>query len=671
MAKTSTVKDHTYWATYEGKDLVDSLEERAQRYYRGYWNSIQWWRVVRNLRMLHGLWFMGAPDGRNYELRQLGGGHIGAAAGLFRTYLTQVLTLATGDKLAFKARAQNTDSRSMVLAALGPRIADHYISHRNGIKFLKHAAWNSLWGNAGYLYAHWNPARGRLLAPEGVDEDGSMQPPVMEGDFEFQNPTCFDVVFDFNRREWENVTWVVIRTEVSRYDLAAQYPQMAEKILAHERERQYEIRYWWNLKPVDYQSDLIQRYDFYHLSTPALPKGRHTTYLPDMEPLVDEDMPYDTLPIFRVCDGEFALNPFGYSRANDLQGMQEFVNGILSSLATNLAANAVGHIWQPLGEDSIRAHTYENGLRVLKSLTKPEPINFTAIPPESWKAFDLARALMELMSGVNAARLGQPEASLRSAKSIQVTIAQAFEAASAFAASYRDMAEDFATHIIKTIWKYAKGKRQVIMGVEDTQYLEEYDPKDLGIIDRIVVEAMDPIANSYAGRVAEAESLLQVPGMLKNPQDYVAVRETGSLEMLVRHERAEFLKIREENEALLRGEAVEVLPTDNHAVHIKEQVVPLLGSLRNARDPVIRKAVLAHATLHAQAILTLGEDPNWAVILSALGVQVMPPPTTMPATGGNGAMAGGPMAAPQVKPPPRKEVPLPTNFPIGAEASNV
>ncbi len=658
----------TYWATYDAEDLTPKLQERVEMYQRSLRTNVQFRRMCRNLRMAHGLWYPGAPDSINFELKQLEGGHIGAAPNFFRTYLTQIHTMATGDRISFIPRAENTNTSSLNRAILGRTVIEDIVVHKRGIHFLKTAAWNAELMNSGYVYAPWNPGKGKLQAAEEADPTTgqAIQPPVFQGDFEFSNPTILDIAFDYTRREWENVKWVIIRTQVSRYDLAAEFPDKEDEILSHERERQFEIYYWWNLQPSIYGSDLIYRYDFYHLPTPGLKDGRHTVYIPG-ECLLDEIHPYVDkhgdawLPIFRCAQGEFALNPFGYSNANDLQSMQEMTNGIVSALATNLAANGVGHIWQPTGGDNkITAKTVEGGLKILSSAVQPIPINFTAIPAETWRAFDLCMGAMEKISGVNAARLGQPEASLRSAKSIQVTIAQAFEAVSAFAGSYRDMAEDFATHILKTIWMFGRGKRDLIVGKANQQYLESYDPQDLGEIDGVIVEAMDPVANSMAGRVAEATDLLQL-GLIKNIEDYIAVKETGNLEPLIEFERAQMNLIKEENEALNRGEAVEVLPgVHNHPLHIKGHY-PNLGSLKALKNMVGRQATLAHMMVHVQVMIQVETmDPNLQALAVMLGNPTVPPPVPPGMPGGPGMPPGGPPGGPgappggppQGKPPP-------------------
>jgi hypothetical protein len=236
----------------------------------------------------------------------------------------------------------------------------------------------------------------------------------------------------------------------------------------------------------------------------------------------------------------------------------------------------------------------------------------------------MVQSIMERGSGVNAAKLGDPGASLRSAKSLIVTIAQAHEAVSPFAQSYRDMCEELATHIIHCICRFGITSRKVIVGVEDAQYLEEYDPRDLESVERIVVEAMDPLSNSYPGRVAQAEMLLNA-GLIGNKQDFVMALDSGVTDPMLRAERAERMKIQEENEALLRGEAVEVFPTDNHPLHFREHAA-ILGSIRNQKDPYLRKALVSHLTLHAQTLLLLGQDPNWSIILASLGIPVMGAP---------------------------------------------
>jgi hypothetical protein len=212
------------------------------------------------------------------------------------------------------------------------------------------------------------------------------------------------------------------------------------------------------------------------------------------------------------------------------------------------------------------------------------------------------------------------------------------------------MAEEFATHLIKCLWLFGKGKRNMIVGAEDQQYIQDYDPQSLKAIDRIIVEAVDPVANSIAGRVAEATDLLQAQ-MIKNVQEYVMVKETGNLDVMVHAERAELMKIREENELLLQGKQVEVLFIDNHPLHIPEHRANL-STQRNVNNQLARQATLTHMMLHAKSMLVDSQDPMQGLLMATLGIPIPQQPVGPPG-GPPGGTPGGPPGQPGQEPPPK------------------
>jgi hypothetical protein len=110
-------------------------------------------------------------------------------------------------------------------------------------------------------------------------------------------------------------------------------------------------------------------------------------------------------------------------------------------------------------------------------------------------------------------------------------------------------------------------------------------------------------------------------------KEYLQVIETGSLEPAFEHEEAEMHLIKEENEALYRGEPVKALWSDNHQQHIAEHL-SLLSNLDARRNDKIVNAVREHVRSN---------------------ISLMPPPPPLPPAG-----PGGPQAP---TPPPAQKGP--------------
>jgi hypothetical protein len=176
-----------------------------------------------------------------------------------------------------------------------------------------------------------------------------------------------------------------------------------------------------------------------------------------------------------------------------------------------------------------------------------------------------------------------------------------------------------------------------IVGKYKAAYMIEYIGSDFESFDRVVVEQQSYIARTTAGKVELATNLLQ-QGIIKRPEEYLSVLETGRLDPLIEGEHAELLLIRSENESLSKGKKVVVLPTDRHAVHINEHKAVLANpEARNEGD--ITSVVLEHIAEHIQLYKTT--DP---MVLMLTGNDPLPPgmaqgPSGPPAPNGAGNSA--------------------------------
>jgi hypothetical protein len=646
-----------YWAADnvdKPDSLISDLDEKVKLYQRFLRGGTHWRRMLRNLRYYHGNFYPYAADSINFDLKILEGGHLGVAVNHYRNIVDQILLIATGDSIKFKTRATNTDSQSLIQAALSDSLLDYYDREQRVSNFRKTAAQHGMIMNVGYTFCTWDTGLGQKIARDDMTGETFYQ-----GDFRFENPTVADVAFDFSQRNWNNNQWVIVRLPVNRWDLVAKFPQAEEKIINATRDRINDLWFYQGLN-VLCPDDIIYEYQFFHKKTEAMPQGRHVRYIPGTL-LLDEQMPYEVLPLFRCVHGEFLLNCLGYSVANDLQVLQECENGAVSAISTALAAHGVGHIWMKPG-DRLTAKNFEGGLRALVSENQPEPINFTSIPPELWKAADMYVRAMEYLSGINAVRRGQPEANLRTGKALQLVAAQAIEAASAFSESYRVMSEDMATHMIRCIRKWAQGSRTIsILGKNNLQYLKEFVGQDLENIDRVVVESINPLAGTLQGRLAMADDLASKQ-IIHNYREYISIATAGTIEPILEYEQGHINLVREENEQLSQGKGVLALPTHLHVLHIKEHST-VLSTLENCQNPMIAQPVLAHIMEHIT--MWLDPNPNTQALQAALSGE--PPPFTAPTGPGAPPGGGGPSSNPKAPPSQTNGQSPQTNLPSAAQ----
>ena len=192
------------------------------------------------------------------------------------------------------------------------------------------------------------------------------------------------------------------------------------------------------------------------------------------------------------------------------------------------------------------------------------------------------------------------------------------------------MIEDVGTGMIQILQSYATEKRiALITGKANTTYLKEFKGTDLSNINRVRITVGNALAKTIAGRTEIATNLLQM-GMVKTPEQFMTVLNTGRIDPLFEGDQKQLILIQKENEWLMEGQIPAILETDWHMTHINEHQAVLA-------DPAIRMnqelvdIVMTHIKGH-YAYLTggAGNDPGF---LAALGQQPIAPPQMAPMNG--------------------------------------
>jgi hypothetical protein len=185
--------------------------------------------------------------------------------------------------------------------------------------------------------------------------------------------------------------------------------------------------------------------------------------------------------------------------------------------------------------------------------------------------------------------------------------------------------------------------------------MREFKSDDIKSINRVVVDVGNALMQTTAGRAQVAENLLQM-GLIDSPEKYLMVMNTGNLDYLTEGKMDEMMTIKGENEAMIRGEDVIAIFSDNHALHIKEHR-DVLADYILRRDPELVQSVLDHMQEHISLLQTT--DPN---LLAIIGEQPLAPPGGTPVnpadpnvpTQGNPSQAMDPnMGTPNQPTPPR------------------
>jgi hypothetical protein len=518
--------------------------------------------------------------------------------------------MITSARPTMDCRAVNTDYKSYAQTYLGNQILDYYMREKNLEDCLKRATELSIVLGQGFVKLAWNATAGEIY-----DTDPDTNEPIREGELEFCTLTPFDVVVDGTKETWSN-DWILTRNWVNRFDLIAKYPEFADKIRSLPPKGQsavYRLAIWSND-----DTDDIACYEFFHRQTESMPDGRYMLFLDTDCVLLDTKMPYRTIPVFRIVPNEILGTPYGYTPMFDIFPIQEGINALHGTIMSNQTAFGVQNIFIPRGAD-IAISNLEGALNVIEANQKPEPLNLTETPAEVFKYLEQLVSDAETISGINSVARGNPEASLKSGTALALVQSQALQFMSGLQANYVKLIEDVGTAVIQILKDFANTPKVIsLVGKNNRPLLKEFTGEKISSINRVVVDMGNPLARTIAGRVQMAEQMMQMK-IIKNPQQYFQVINTGRIEAMYEGEVDDLLLIKKENEELMDGKNPPVSPLDKHSVHIDEHSA-VIADPELRTDPALLKVVMDHIEEHMTMLRTT--DP---ALLAMRGEKALPP----------------------------------------------
>ena len=634
--------DDIYFANKKAKDVAGILLRKSEIWLshiksNGYRQKVQdMWRAY------HGAYFASAGNGHEINFAGEQGELTAIPVNHFRNIAQHMLVMTTANRPSFEARATNTDYKSLVQTNLSNNILEYYLREKRLEKHLKMAVEYSIVMGAGYIKMEWNATTGDIY--DVVQNDEGKDVPLYNGDIEFNVLSPFDVLED-STKENDDHDWRVVRTYKNKYDLAAKYPELGDKIVGLQTKSDLE-KFKFGINDIHEDTDDVYVFEFFHRKSDAVPGGRYVMFLTEDIILQDREMPYRILPIFKICPSLILGTPYGYTPMFDILPIQEAINMLYSTVLTNQSTFGVQNVWIKRGMD-IDVNTVAGGLNVVSSLEKPEPLNLTNTPPEIFKFIEMLEKVAETLSGINSVARGNPESSLKSGTALALVQSMALQYISGLQNSYVQLMEDVGSAVIKFLQDFAESPRLVaIAGKNNRTAMKEFTGGDIANISRVVVDVGNPLARTTAGRVQIADNLLQYQ-LLKSPQQYINLLNTGRLDVMTNDIERELLLTSSENEAIVDGEVPPVTVIDDHQQHILEHRSVLA-------DPDLRKdlGLVQRATQHIQAHIDQlrNADPG---LLMAMHQQPLPPlPPQMPPgmPPGPGGPQGGPGMPPNAPP---------------------
>ena len=651
-----------YFAAQDSNKTAEDLLRRANEWYQGLYMNNYFDTIQRSYLAYHGM-FNGSEGnkitfgGEQGELTNIDINH-------YANITQHMHVMITANKPAYIAKASNADNKSVIQSKLASSLLEYYMRDKNLEKYLSKAVEYALVLGSGYIKMEWNATRGKVY-----DNDVDTGEPIYEGDVEFRNVTPFNVLFDINRTS-EVHDWVLVRTMKSKFDLAAKYKDMADKITKLKPASEY-FSYGIDMF-TSAKSDDIPVYEFIHKKTEALPEGRYLLFLAEDVVLVDMENPYPDLPVYRISARDVLGTSFGYSPMFPLLQIQDALNATYSAILSNQSAFAVQSIFVKRGSD-IAPKSLEGGLNIIEGNEAPVPINFTNTPAEVFNFAKTLETQMETISGISSVTRGNPEASLRSGTALALVQSTSLQYMSGLQQQYIRLMEDVGTGLINLLKAFASTPRIVMLsGIANKNYIEkQFNGDDLSEINRVTVEVANPLSQTHAGRSQIATELLQY-NMIKSPSEYLTVLTTGRLDVMTDSTTRHSNLVRSENEKMMLGVKVRAIALDDHILHIKEHQAVIADP--DLRDGEVADLVYQHILEHVD--LLKNTDPG---LLNILGMQSLaqpqapPPPTSglpgqpLPPEEGPLGPAPGPASAPNLPEVPTVDpsltiagMPLPT-----------
>jgi hypothetical protein len=654
--------DNQYWASKQGDELITEIEKRARDYDEWYWTQ-RAEQLNASFRAFNG-YLVGANQirkgGEQGELSRI-------STNLYRTFLRQVETTVTSSKLNYEVSAINGDYDETQECIAAKNILSYYQDEKGVDGLNRDTLERALLYGEMFLTPRFNTELGEMAAMD--PETGK---PVTTGDLEFKlhNPT--DVIRNFRSQSNASIKWWIIREKVGRYELAAKYPDQADKIIStSEHSQDMNRQYVWDiqsrLQEGDSQEDNeeVTIYTLYHEKSgiAGCEHGREVLICGDAV-LEDGPLTYKHSPVVRLSVGDVDKTILGYSFMWDILPLQQAVDALQTALVTNNLNHSLQLIWSPTGD--IQMNRLTEGCSVISSAQEPKPIQLVQSSPETYKLVEILQKFMGMVTGSNQVSQGQVPTGVSAASALALLSAEAVRFQSRVQDAYAQFCGQTGQKAIEALQAHAKEAAPIvysIVGKDRRSAAASFSRADISSIRKVSVKLGSAIMGTVSGRVQIADNLL-ANKMVQNSQEYLTVIETGVLDRIDDSELMENQLIKSENERLQKGDGtIQALKTDRHIWHIQQHKA-VLSDPDVRMNPQIVQATLDHIEMHEQLIPQVQSD---AVMAQICGLPFVPPPPGPPP----GPDQGPPPGPDQGPPPPMPgngdpNQPNPANIPHGA-----
>jgi hypothetical protein len=491
-----------------------------------------------------------------------------------RVLIRQYVSLATKQRYSFDCVTDVDDNNPMQTARIGNAIVKSETEkHKLDLLAEKIVETCSIEGWC-YVTNTWNTGKGRIWGR--ADEQGNM---LYSGGTDIELFTLQDCVFDWTKKNQDELEWIIFRRKMNRFDLIAQFPELEVEILAlpSAQAERLALPTLAQEQSERNEEDVYIR-EFYHRPSPAVPFGRMVVYGNKDTVLFDGENPYECLPGVMFVFQPIKNTLLGYAMMSNLLSQQELYTAEMSTIATNHSAFGVQSVLVPKGSN-ISVAQVSKGMTFIDYTPQnaegggePKPLQLTSTPPEVFNFCQMLSSGLEELSMINATLRGQPPANVTSGAMAATLSANALEFIYSDTKGLTMGLETLMSMSMKNYQRFATVEQVIdVVGEGNASMAQQFQASDIKSIKQIKIRQGNPLLNTIAGRLQLGESILPLLQQGKNDavSRYLGLLEGAPIESLFESELSENTAVQQEIEALQRGENVAPLITDNHPMFIR------------------------------------------------------------------------------------------------------
>lgn len=640
-----------YWATLPPDELARRCMDKVTAYRRWFAASGNAEKARRGWKYANG-W----SDNGGSSSRLQRGGESGDLVKMVvngvRPLLKRTASMVLSGAPEMVPIAANSDSAAREQVDLSKGVEEN-ITRVHRVKQRNRKALNAAMqmGEA-FLVQEWDGGAGKVTGTRPVvledgsselNPDGSLkqQPAQWEGDFRMWLASAFDLYRDTGLTDFDDASWIIVRRRMSKWKLAAKYPELSEEISALTGSREADDDYFdLSLsQEMGKESDFIDEFIFWHEDAPELPGGREFRFLSAELWVDDGAYPYEPglFPAQRLAPDEVALTSLGYATIFDALGISDMLNAIVSGMSTNVTTGAVPPLlnFSQSGMTSGgKVGTGHKVLNVSKPELAPKFMESPQTPPEAYKLMETLQRWLIESQGLNETSMGRPPFSGMAAQAMALLDAKSDEYQDSLRDSYLGFLANTATFRMRVLKRYAKEERLALVAGKSKRWiLKRFTGDGLSLVDSFHVEPVNVASRSLSGRLGLMETMNNF-GVPLRPEQIVEMFRTGQYESDFDSILATRYGLREENEALQDGSKEHMpLMTDKHWDHIQEHL-SLIDSPEARENPDMVQRVLSAVQVHLEMWRSMPPD-----LLALRGGPPPPMPVVVPGAPG---MPGAP-----------------------------